>query len=109
MGFVPGRFFDVIPSMRRRRLQDLEDIRTGSVVLVGLPVIGLPETPAPGLLVLTPQQQVKRAGGAFIVASVLWLLNSSISQRYVNLVPAVLLAVVLVSVVHESIWRASRR
>jgi hypothetical protein len=96
MAFIPGRLFDFIPSMRRRRLQHLEDIRTGKIVPVGLP-----EVSTQSVLVLTPQQRVKRAGGALIVASALWLLNRSMSHWQAPLIYLIVVGGLVLSIWFE--------
>jgi len=72
MGFAPRKLLDFIPSIRKRR-QDLEDIRTGRLVIVE-PV---PEARRPSPLLLTPQQRVKRATGALIVSSFFWFISGN--------------------------------
>src|SRR2546427_10477934 len=72
MGFARRKLLDLIPSSRTRR-QDLEDIRTGRLV-IAKPV---PEARRPSPLLLTPQQRVKRATGALIVSSFFWFISGN--------------------------------
>lgn len=94
MTFIPGKLFDFIPSMRKRRLQDLEDVRAGRYVSIGGPETLPSETP----LVLTAQQRVNRSGAAVIVGFALWCLNSAIITGYVTVVPSAFIAAFIVAV-----------
>lgn len=102
MVFIPGRLLDFIPSMRRRRLQDPEDIRTGRVVPAILTRFAQARPPGP--LMLTLGQRVKRASAALILVSYFWF-NLKIDL----LVYALLGAVWLMDRYGERITAARRR
>jgi hypothetical protein len=72
MAFIPGRLFDFIPSMRKRRLEDLERVQAAEYHHARDPV----PPPVASTLALTAQQRVTRASAALALAIGSWCVNS---------------------------------